>query len=138
MFNGTHLMFHVEGGKAAAQVGRLSTEWRCGDCMIASGGWSLVSGVPDLGTKSRGQRLGEGLFVESAQIRPVERAIPGAGRCPCGLGRAEGMIQTLALESSCFSLTPSVLGSGLDNKGAQKGGENTNHEVTLFFLKEKL
>lgn len=48
------------------------------------------------------------------------------------------MIQTLALESSCFSLTPSVLGSGLDNKGAQKGGENTNHEVTLFFLKEKL
>lgn len=69
MLNGIHLMFHVEGGKAAAQVGRLSTEWRCGDCMISSGGWSLVSGVPDLGTKSRGQRLGVGLFVQSAQIR---------------------------------------------------------------------
>lgn len=34
--------------------------------MISSGGWSLASGVPDLGTKSGGQRLGEGLFVESA------------------------------------------------------------------------
>lgn len=101
--------------------------------MISSRGWSLASGVPDLGTNSRGQMLGEGLFLESAWIRRVERAIPGPGWGPCGLGRAEGMIQTLALESSCFSLTPSVLGSSLDNKGAQKGGENTNHEVTLFF-----
>lgn len=37
MLNGIHLMFHVEGGKLAAQVGRLSTGWRCGDCMISSG-----------------------------------------------------------------------------------------------------
>jgi hypothetical protein len=40
--------------------------------------------------------------------------------------------QPLGWESSHLQLTLSVLGSDLDNKGAEQGGENTNQEVTLF------
>lgn len=111
--------------------------WGLDDHLWGSG--HLLLEFQTLAPRAEARGRWKGLVWSQHGRGMVERAISDpAAWVSVHRGGWTELSQILGLETSCFPLTLSDLGSGLDNKGAQQGGENTNQEVTLFFLKEKL